>query len=73
MHEVEGEMKADDEEPEVPFAELLAHHAAGDFGIPVVEGGEERKEDCADQNIVEVCHDKVGVAELPVEGGRRRA
>ena len=73
MHEVEGEMEADEEEPEVPLAERLAHHAAGDLGVPVVEGAEEREDDRADQHVVEVSDDEVGVAELPVEGRSGRA
>ena len=37
MHEVEGQVEADDEEPEVPLPQRLAHHPAVTFGIPVVE------------------------------------
>ena len=73
VHEVEGEMEADQEEPEVPLAQRLAQHAAGHLGIPVVEGGEDREEDGADQHVVEVRDDEIGVAELPVEGRRPRA
>ena len=71
VHEVEGEMEADEEEPEVPLAELLRHHAAGHLRVPVVEGRKEHEEDGADQNVVEVSDDKVGVAQLPVERGDR--
>ena len=68
VHEVEGEMEADDEEPEVPLAELLREHAAGHLRIPVIEGGKDHEENGADQHVVEVRDDEIGVAELPVEG-----
>ncbi len=71
VHEVEREVKADEEEPEVPLAERVAHHLAGDFGIPVVEGAEEREDDRSDEHVVEVGDDKVGGAELPVERSGR--
>ena len=48
---------------------VLAKHAAGHLRIPVVEGGKEHEQDCADQHVVKVGDDEVGVAELPVEGG----
>ena len=71
VHEVEGEMKADEKKPEVPLAELLAHHPAGDLGVPVVEGAKERKQNRADQHVVEVRDHEVRVAQLPVEGSGR--
>src|SRR5882757_5889868 len=37
VHEVEGEVEANQEEPEVPLAQCLAHHPARYLGIPVVE------------------------------------
>ena len=48
MHEIKGEMEADQEEPEVPLAERLAHHPACHFRVPVVERAKERKHDGAD-------------------------
>ena len=42
------------------------------FGIPVVEGGEERKQNPAHDHIVEVRDHKVGPAQLPVEGRSRQ-
>ena len=67
VHEVEGEMEADEEQPEVPLAQLLAQHAAGDLRVPVVERGKEHEENGADQDVVEMGDDEIGVAELPVE------
>ena len=71
MHKVKREMEADEEDPEVPFAEFLIEHAAGYLRVPVVEGGENHEEDGADQDVVEVRDQEVGAAELPVEGGNR--
>src|SRR5579863_1800201 len=67
MHEIEGQMKADEEEPEVPSAQPVGEHLAGEFGIPEVESGKDHEEDGADQHIVEMGHHEVGVAQLPVE------
>src|SRR5665213_4448768 len=66
VHEVEGEMEADQEEPEMPLAQCLAHHPARHLGIPVVKRTEKREHDGADQDIVEVCDHKVGSAHLPL-------
>ena len=72
MHEVEGEMESNDEEPEVPLAQRLAHHPARHLRVPVVEGAKERSNDRADQNIVKVRNHKVRAAQLPVERSRRK-
>ena len=73
VHEVEGEVEADQEQPEMPFAQSFAQHAAGHLRIPVVEGGEEHEEDCTDQHVVKVSDDEIGAAKLPVEGGEQPA
>ena len=49
VHEVEGKMEADQEQPEVPLAQRLARHPASDFGIPIVERRENGEHDPADQ------------------------
>src|SRR5580698_609983 len=36
VHDVERQVKADEEEPEVPFAEALTQHSASHFRIPVI-------------------------------------
>ena len=71
MHEIERQMKADDEQPEMQAGEALVVHAAGHLRKPVVKGSEDREQDPADDHIVKVGDHEVRVAELPVE--RRRA
>ena len=75
VHEIEREMEADQEKPKVPLAQRLVQHAAGHLGKPIVEGGEDREEDCAHQDIVEVRDHEIRSAELPVEwrGGEHDA
>ena len=50
-----------------PFVEQPADH----LGVPVIEGCEKSEQDSAHDHIVEVSHDEVRVAELPVKGCRR--
>ena len=59
VHHVERQVEADHEQPEVQLAQPLAQHPAGDFRVPVVERGEEREENAADDHVVEVRHDEV--------------
>src|SRR6516225_2313927 len=54
------------------LAKALTQHLSGDLRIPVIEGREQGKKYSADNDIVEVRHHKVRVAELPVEGGARQ-
>ena len=68
MHEIEGEMEANEEEPEMPLAELVAKHSAGHLRIPVVERGEDHEEDGADQHVVEVGDNEVRVASCQSKG-----
>ncbi len=70
VHEIESQVEADDEQPEMPLRERFVVHPAGHFGIPVVEGAEKRKKNCADDDVVEMRDHKVGAGELPVEGRR---
>ena len=52
------------------LAEPLAHHPAGDLGIPVVERAEQREHGAADQHVVQVRDDEVGVVHLQIERHR---
>src|SRR3954471_299476 len=69
VHRIKREMEAKHEQPEMKLAQTLAQHAAGDLGIPVIERSEEREENAADDDVVEMRHDEVGEAQLPVERG----
>ena len=52
------------------LAQPLVEHPAGDLGPPVVEAGEEAEDAAAEEHVVEVGHDEVGVGLLEVD--RRR-
>src|SRR5580698_795021 len=43
VHDVERQVKTDEEKPEMPFAEPLAQHPASHFWIPVIKRAEERE------------------------------
>ena len=51
--------------------EPLAQHPSGDLREPVVEGAEQREDRAADQHVVEMRDDEVGVVHLQVERHRR--
>src|ERR1700747_2586118 len=64
---IEGEVKPDREQPEVPEAQLLIQHPAENFRIPVIKEGENCEKDPADYDIVKVRYDEVRVVKLPIE------
>src|SRR5262249_26886055 len=64
---VESKMKADEEEPEMPQAELLVEHPAHCFWIPVINRRKNGERKTADQHVMKVCHHEVRVGQLPVE------
>src|SRR4029453_179141 len=64
---VEGEMKADEEKPEMPQAQFLVQHPAHRFWIPVINGGKDGERKTTDQGVMKVCHHEVRVGQLPVE------
>ena len=68
VHEIEGEMKAEEEEPEVEFSEPFVVKVTAHFGKPIVKSTKEGEEDAANDDVVEMSDDKVGVPKLPVEG-----
>ena len=70
MHGEEGEVHADEHEPEVPFAERFTQALSGELGPPVIDAGEESEHGAAEEDIVEVRDDEIGVLLLCI--GRRR-
>ena len=64
---LEGDVEADEEEPERQLAQPLVEHPAEDLRPPVEERGEERERRAAHQHVVEVRDDEVRVVRLPVE------
>src|ERR1700727_101102 len=70
MHEVEGEVKADNEKPEMQFAERLAVDLSGHLREPVVKGTEKTEEDATDDYVVKMRNHEIRTPQLPVEGSR---
>src|SRR5207249_2672556 len=48
MHREKREVYSDEQQPEIPLAEPLAHQSAGDFGEPVVKRAQQRKHGAAE-------------------------
>ncbi len=66
MHDVEGEMEADDKQPEMPLAEPLVEHAPGHLRVPVIKGRKDHEDDGADEHVMEMRHYEIGIVQLPV-------
>src|SRR5271169_1055919 len=67
MHEVEGQVEADKEKPEMQFAERLAIHFPRHLREPVVKSSEESKENAPDDDVVKMRNHEIRVPQLPVE------
>src|SRR5258708_27865336 len=67
MHRVERQVEADREKPEMPESQFLVQQSTERFWIPVIEAGEERVEQTANQNVMKVRDDEVRICELPIE------
>src|SRR6266702_3732466 len=52
------------------LAQAFMQHSSGDFWVPVIKCTEEGEQNSADDHVMKVSDDKVGAAELPVEGRR---
>ena len=63
-----AEIETDKGEQEVEPAQIFVEHAAGEFGIPVVEGAEDDEHGAAIDDVVEMAHHEVGVMHVNVEG-----
>src|ERR1051325_5309626 len=66
MHVEESNVEADEEEPEMPFAESLVRHATSHLGEPEVEAGEHREQRSTDQHVMEVRDDEIGIVYLGI-------
>src|SRR5258706_11318932 len=75
VHHVERQVKANQEQPKMPFAEAFTQHSASHFGVPVIKRCEECEQNSAHNHVVKVRHDKIGEAKLPIErrGGHHDA
>src|ERR1700722_6553196 len=69
MHEVERQVEANKEKPEMQLADPLAIHLSRHLGKPVVKGSEEREENGTHDHVVKMRNHKVGIPQLPVKRG----
>ena len=67
VHREERQIEPDKHGPERPFSHSLVHHAAGHFGKPEMNSADDRENVDAQQHVVKMCDDEVGVGQLPVE------
>src|SRR4029077_6058438 len=51
----------------VELAKGFVEHPPGYFRVPVIKRGKEREQKSADDHIVKMRHNKIGVVELPIE------
>src|SRR6266851_9499600 len=70
MHEVEGQVEADQEKPEMQFAERFAVHLPRHLREPVVKGPEKSEEDAADDYVVKMRDHEIGISQVPIERSR---
>src|ERR1700722_629927 len=71
MHRVEGDVKANRKQPEMPLSERLAHQPSGRFWIPVVDGSEDAEHNSTNKHVMEVGDHEVRIMELPIPGRYR--
>ena len=63
-----AEVEANKREQKVEPAQVFIEQAPGEFGIPVIEGGEDHKHRSPVDDVVEMAHHKVGVVNVDIEG-----
>ncbi len=68
MLRIEGQMKTNRKEPEMPKPKLFVEHPTEGFRVPVIEEGKNGIEDAADDDIVKMGDHKVRIIQLPIEG-----
>src|SRR5215813_5766622 len=61
-------METDEEEGNMPEAERLVQHSPGSLREPVVDPTKDAKQHTADQHIVKMRYDEIGVGQMPIEG-----
>ena len=70
MHREEGDVESDESRPEVPARQALAQHDAEDFRSPIVDAAEQGKDRAADEHVMEMRDDEIGVMNLRVDRNR---
>ena len=73
VHREEREVEAEQHQPEVKLADLLAQHRPDHLREPVVDAGEEAEDRAAEEHVVEVRDDEVGVVLFRSRTARARA
>src|SRR4051812_19908039 len=71
MHREEGAVEADEHEPKGPAPKPFGKHPPRDERRPVIKCGKKRENHSSSEHVVEVCHDEIGVVNLPVVRYRR--
>ena len=72
MHDQEGQVEADEDQPEGEGTDGPRGHPPGHLRIPVITRGEKGKEEAAKQHIMQVGYHEMGVVDLPVERYQRQ-
>ena len=72
MLDQEGDLEADEQQPEVDLAQALVEHLACHLRPPEVQAGEEHEHDGAEHGVVEVGNDEVAVGDVEVQRRRRQ-
>ena len=67
MHGKEGQVRADEQHPEGDAAEAVGQPLSRDQRPVIIEARKQRQQRTADQHIMEVRDDEIGVVRLPVE------
>src|SRR5262249_31368242 len=67
VHCVEGQVESDEEQRDMPEAELLVQHSPGGLRIPVVDPAKYTEQHAADQHVVKMRHDEVRIGQLPIK------
>ena len=68
----EGQVGADEQEPELDLAQALVQLPAGHLGEPVEQRREDREHRARHEHVVDVADDPVGVLDHEVEGHHRQ-
>ena len=71
MHRQEGNVEADEHQPEGDPPEAVGQRLAAHQREEIVEAGNHRKQHAADQYVVQVSDDEIGVVGLEVERRQR--
>ena len=71
VHREEGDVEAHEHQPERDSPEPVREQLAGQQRIPVVDARDDREQHAADQHVVQVGDDEIGVVRLPVERRER--